>query len=222
MTHLISKALMTIGTVVVLGVGPLAARSDEASAPKARPAAQTASAAAKDAATTRPLAIDKPLVGYWDFDDRAGTTCRDRSGHGRHARGADLRTGSVRRIAGVFGNALWFSGRHRIKVHDTNLFRQVTGIAISAWVQPVELSHYREIFRKEDGNNRVLFSFQHDGTILSLGLNIDGQYLECDATIDPQHVRDGRWHHCAATYDGRAMRVYLDGKQVGELKRPGR
>ena len=82
------------------------------------------------------------------------------------------------------------------------------------------MSSYREIFRKEDGNDRVLFSFQNDGTILSLGLNING-YVECDAKITPERVRDGRWHHCAATFDGRWMRVYLDGDEIGNLERPG-
>ena len=46
------------------------------------------------------------------------------------------------------------------------------GISFSAWTKPIELSTYREIFRKEDGDDRVLFSYQNDGTILSLGLNI--------------------------------------------------
>ena len=48
---------------------------------------------------------------------------------------------------------------------------------------PTELGVYREIFRKEDGTRRILFSFQEDGAILSLGLNIGG-YIECDAKID--------------------------------------
>ena len=81
------------------------------------------------------------------------------------------------------------------------------------------MSSYREIFRKEDGDDRVLFSFQNDGTILSLGLNIGG-YVECDAKISRTGARRP-WHHCAATFDGRWMRVYLDGDEIGSLERPG-
>ena len=44
--------------------------------------------------------------------------------------------------------------------------------------QARRLRPYNEIFRKEDGEQRVLFSFQETGTFLSLGLNIGG-YLEC-------------------------------------------
>ena len=57
-------------------------------------------------------------------------------------------------------------------------------------------------------------------TVLSLGLNVGG-YIECDARIEPKAVQDGSWHHCAATFDGRTMRVYLDGRQIGSLERPG-
>ena len=35
-------------------------------------------------------------------------------------------------------------------------------------------------------------------------------------------VLDGAWHHCAATFDGRWMRVYFDGKEIGKLERPGK
>ena len=39
--------------------------------------------------------------------------------------------------------------------------------------------------------------------------------------INPARVRDGRWHHCAATFDGHWLRVYLDGDEIGRLERPG-
>ncbi len=57
--------------------------------------------------------------------------------------------------------------------------------------------------------------------MLSFGLNVDG-YEECDATIKPEAVLDGRWHHCAATFDGSVMCVYLDGKEIGSMKRSGK
>ena len=84
----------------------------------------------------------------------------------------------------------------------------------------MNLSGFREIFRQEC-DSRLLFSFQESGTILSLGLNIGG-YVECDAGIDPALVLDGTWHHCAATFDGTFMRVYLDGREIGSLRRPGK
>ena len=99
-------------------------------------------------------------------------------------------------------------------------FRGRQKLSFSAWVKPAGFDRYNEIFRKEDGEQRVLFSFQETGTFLSLGLNIGG-YVECRAKLDPLDVLDGQWHHCAATFDGEWLRVYLDGRSIGQLNRPG-
>ena len=164
--------------------------------------------------------IDKRLTAHWTFDEASGAECRDSSGHGWHATAAP-RAIMPGRLKGVFGNALVLSGDHLVSVSERVSLADPAGISLSAWTKPTELSHYREIFRKEDGNNRVLFSFQVDGNFLSLGLNVGG-YVECRAAIDRTRGRDGRWHHCAATFDGRWMRVYLDGDEIGCLERPGK
>lgn len=163
--------------------------------------------------------IDIPLIAHWTFDEGSGDQCADSGGQGWHAGMSPTSTPLVRR-RGLFGNALSLSGSHMLQVSRQIPLAHAAGISFSAWAKPIELSSYREIFRKEDGDQRVLFSFQNDGTILSLGLNING-YVECDAKITPARVKDGRWHHCAATFDGRVMRVYLDGDEIGNLERPG-
>jgi hypothetical protein len=162
---------------------------------------------------------DKPLLAHYTFDEVTGATCADSSGHGHNA-SPEGSAGGLQRVKGLFGNAMSFAGSHLLRVPAKPDFSGLKAVSFSAWTLPTDLSDYREIFRKEDGDQRVLFSFQGDGTILSLGLNIGG-YVECDATIDPAQVLDGRWHHCAATFDGKTMRVYLDGKEMGSRERPG-
>ena len=159
-------------------------------------------------------------IAYWSFDEPSGTRCADASDHGRDADTQPPGQPGLARVKGLFGNAMSFSGDHRLCVEGLDV-AALSKLSMSAWVMPRDLGGYREIFRKEDGDNRILFSFQDGGTILSLGLNVGG-YVECDATIDPANVLDGMWHHCAATFDGRFMRVYLDGKEVGSLERPGK
>lgn len=175
-------------------------------------------AAEPPAATPVPLQIDKPLVAYWDFDDQFGDACRDLGKHGYHASPESAR--AVDRAEGIFGEGLRLAGSHKLRVPEKPDFAGVKRISFSAWVMPAEMTEYNEIFRKEDDSQRVLFAFQMKGTILSLGLNVGG-YVECDAPLDPAHVLDGQWHHCAATFDGRWMRVYLDGREIGALERPG-
>ncbi|GAB6185254.1 LamG-like jellyroll fold domain-containing protein [Thermopirellula anaerolimosa] len=162
---------------------------------------------------------ESPLY-HWTFDDAEATVCLDSGKGGWHAEHSGQDNAGVRLGDGLFATCLQLQGEHKIATVGPMPRRPTEQIGFSVWVMPTELRGYREIFRKEDGDRRLLFSFQNDGTILSLGLNIGG-YVECDAPIRPEDVMDGRWHHCAATFDGRVMRVYLDGRMIGELERPG-
>ena len=160
---------------------------------------------------------DKSLLAHWTFDGESVSACEDASGKGNNA----SMSGKVNRIPGVSGTAIGLDGKHKLSIPGKPDFSQLKGITLSAWVLPTDLSNYREIFRKEDGDNRVLFSFQSHGKILSLGLNIDG-YVECDAQINPSSVLDGKWHHLAATYNTKTLMVFLDGKKVGNVSRNGK
>jgi hypothetical protein len=171
-----------------------------------------------------PVSMGGPLLAYWSFDDLSDAMIRDVSGLGHSAMvGADEGqegTVAVEVERALFGKALRLAGSHRLQVSKTLTGESLDQITLSVWTLPTDLRGYREIFRKEDGDHRILFSFQNDGNILSLGLNING-YVECDARIDPNQVLDGLWHHCAATFDGREMRVYFDGHLVQSLERVG-
>ncbi len=156
-----------------------------------------------------------PMVAHWTFDENSGVA-RDASGNGNDA--TPRSPAEVTRIGGIFGNAIAFSGQHSLRTPGRPDFSKVKKITLSAWVQPTGCDQYNEIFRKEDGTNRVLFAFQESMTVLSLGLNVGG-YVECDAKIAREQVLDGTWHHCAATFDGQFMRVYLDGKEIGNMSR---
>jgi len=174
---------------------------------------------------SEPVRIDKPLVAWWRFDEAVGSKCLDSGPGGYDASSQSPHPAGLERTSGVFGSAMGFSGSHLLRVPEKPAFEKLSKISFSAWTRcaetsPKELARYSEIFRKEDGEHRVLFAFQEFGTVLSLGLNVGG-YVECDTRIRPEQVLDGRWHHCAATFDGRHMRVYLDGKEIGSLERPG-
>ncbi len=160
----------------------------------------------------------KGLIARWSFDGAtAGNTIAEASGKP----GWDIRSAAaVPRMRGVFGEALELRGSHALR---TDLHLPPEGMAaltLCVWARPSAFERYNEIFRQEC-SRRVLFSFQEGGTILSLGLDIGG-YVECDAPLQPAQVLDDAWHHCAASFDGRAMRVYLDGREIGSLERPGR
>lgn len=159
---------------------------------------------------------DLPLVAHWTFGRLPASAVQDDSGNGYDAIGA-----TVEAVPGVQGTAGRFVGQHRLHVPGGPAFDTLDALALSAWVRPESFDRYNEIFRKEDGDRRVLFSFQEHGTVLALGLNVGG-YIECDAPLDPKQVLDGGWHHVAASFDGETMRVYLDGREIGSLQRRGK
>ena len=157
-------------------------------------------------------------LALWTFDDDpAAGLLRDAV----RQPGYDIRVErTLPRTRGIAGQAVLLRGNHSLQFQPQFGKDELSAISFAAWVKPTDVSGFREIFRQEC-DRRLLFSFQENGTILSLGLNIGG-YLECDATLDPAQVLDGTWHHCAATYDGQFMRVYFDGREIGSLQRPGR
>ena len=168
------------------------------------------------------VALPKPapsFLAHWTFDEPSGSKYADASGHGCDASLKQPAAG-VTRARGIYGQALNLRGASALRTRLNLSGREWPALTFSAWVRPADLSGNREIFRQECPN-RLLFSFQEGGAILSLGLNIGG-YVECDAAIQPVQVMDGRWHHCAASFDGEWMRVYLDGEEIGSLRRPGK
>ena len=124
-----------------------------------------------------------------------------------------------RQLSRLSGELFHIKGRAVIRIKAHEAFRNLPAITISAWVSPKELSGYREIFRKEDGDRRILFSFQDNGRILSLGLNVEGSgYDELDARVQPALLTNLQWHHAAGSrkcFDDKANEVFpVDGNLV--------
>lgn len=159
---------------------------------------------------------DPAPAAYWAFDEAAGTAAFS-AGPGAEGWTATAEQPPARR-RGVAGGALALRGAHGLR---TAGFRaaELPAVTLCAWVRPSELGGYREILRQEC-DSRVLFSFQENGTILSLGLDVNG-YAECDGRIAPEQALDGVWHFCAASFDGQSMRVWFDGAEIGAMERPG-
>jgi Concanavalin A-like lectin/glucanases superfamily/Hydrazine synthase alpha subunit middle domain len=176
-------------------------------------AALVSSAAFAAAGDAGAASARRPLH-HWTFDEPGGGMLSDViAGVG------DVTTDRApARGRGVFGRALDLRDGAALSTSAPRGPR-LAALTITAWVRPTDLSIYREIFRREC-DQRMLFSFQENGAILSFGLDVGG-YVECDAAIRPSQVLDGRWHLAAATFDGQDMRVYLDGKDIGSLHRPG-
>lgn len=175
------------------------------------------------------------LVAYWNFDEQGGPAF-DLAGHNH-----GLLQGVTRTAGLVGGGAIDFANRPGQQVSvgaEGDTFRFTSGIAVEAlfvsrWSG--KQGDYDEIFRKEDGGERFLLSFQNDRMgnqvepkpvparpVLAFGLNVAGIYSELEVPLDGQEGRptlaqltDGHVHHVVASYDVASglKALYLDGQE---------
>jgi len=189
-----------------------------------------------------------PLV-HWSFDDLAtGRTTTDAI-HGLKAVAGAAVTSAAGKVGGAarFDNSreafLRVEGGTGEKV-GTGLLSFSTGLSIEALIVPAwngTFFDYDEIWRKEDGNSRVLLSFQHDGQknsaysvpavaagpCLSFGLQLaipgtkGPRYDELDLPLDGREGRptladltDGQPHHVVASFDSFTglKAIFIDGR----------
>lgn len=178
------------------------------------------------------------LVGYWSFNNgevpaNSGTAAALIQ-RGSGSAGQDgVFLGTATRTDGIVGGgAAQFNNGSADGVNIGMNFSFSSGLTIEMVAIPQwNGSGYGEFLRKEDGGNRILFSFQNDsnnpganppvaaGPVLSFGLNTGG-YKELDMPLDGANGRpalaeltDGNPHHFAATYDAASgeKAIWIDG-----------
>ena len=157
-------------------------------------------------------ASEEGLVGWWRFDEAEGTKVLDASGNGHHG----AITGSVERVAGRVGRAVRFKGEKGtgVVIPNAPALNPTAAITIEAWIKPDpltrELSY--EIVNKAGDRGpgyRLYISWAALRFVSGGGFGHD---FWCAYARLPEHpIRWGLWHHVAATYDGQAYRLYING-----------
>ena len=151
--------------------------------------------------------IDSGLVAAYGFDEGAGTTTVDASGHGN----GGVITGAAWR-AGKFGRSLGFDGvSDLVTIAASASVNVTTAITVEAWVYPTEAANWRTILFKEapgqaNGHSYALYS--------AFGAEGPGGHVLVANQVnahDPAALVLSRWTHVAMTYDGSRIRSYVDG-----------
>lgn len=157
------------------------------------------------------------LVAAYGFEEAEGNSIFDTSGQGNNG----LLEGAVR-VAGHFGKALWFDGqRAQVVMPSTPALDLRTGFTLEAWVRlEVSSSSWPAVVQKEGD----LF-FLYAGADSSLVPRGGGAFGGANEGVNaPEPLAYGTWSHLAASYDGSALRMYVNGRLVTQLVRwfPGR
>jgi hypothetical protein len=167
--------------------------------------------------TRRAVVADPPagLVGRWSFDEpRDEPVARDTSGH---RLGGELV--GVGRADGIVGGAIACGGGV-VVVPDDPALSVRDALTIDCWVRAdVPDQHNRWIVNRVFGGGET--------TGYRLGLLGGKPCFEVPQTAWSHHLTAlqplplGRWVHLAGTFDGRRMRLFVDGVEAGSLDRPG-
>ncbi len=172
-----------------------------------------------------PASLQSGLVGYWQFEG-SDAVVRDSSGNGND--GIYVNSTST---PGQFGRALQLSGgndSHASIPATPSLARLTDQISVSAWVNANALPiDYRAIASRQIGTlmhpDQFYLGFgPANGAIRykwHLGTRENG--VVNDRSIYTGTPVAGRWIHLAGVYDGRLMRLFLNGTEIGRQRQSG-
>jgi len=165
------------------------------------------------------MGINDGLIGYWQFDERAGTTVLDRSGHANHG----LLINSSR-SDGIYGRAVELKGiddSHVSIPGSVSLNNLTDQITVAAWVFPnVAPVGFKVIVSRQVGTvlhpDQFYLGFGPENGEMHykwhLGTDDGGTLREGDIYSGVPDIN--RWIHLAGTYDGRTMRLFVDGIEI--------
>ncbi len=185
--------------------------------------AETVKKAGKPAVKTTTPVTDKPtakstandklqsaaLIGYWSFDADSGSIATDASGNNN-----GVVHGSPEHVAGVHSKAIIFDGSTDfIKIPArSKKWRNLKQLTLMGW------------FYREDGAEGVtgidkaqiyrLTSTAVDTTKAKWTFWLRAENGSTHSVTAPTAVNNNEWHHLAGTYDGKTLRIYIDGVEV--------
>ena len=147
------------------------------------------------------------LVAYWPFDEGKGEEAIDVTGNGHDGELHD----KPKWVEGKFGTGLEFDGETaKVIVEDDPAFAIEENITLMAWFCPNEALTSRRLMSK---NNSifVIFDFGDPGSIDFL-VKPNNTFAQSETT----DWKVGEWYHFAGTFDGKTMKVYINGKLEGD------
>jgi len=106
--------------------------------------------------------------------------------------------------------------------------RRLTELTLECWIRPFSLAGWQGLVSQHDYPERCgIGVFINDGRIAFM--TEDGGVHKASSLhqTEPGLLKVRRWHHVAATWDGKVKRIFVDGRPAGEwpfsgIVRPGR
>jgi large repetitive protein len=166
-----------------------------------------------------PYAVDPNTAALWHFEEGSGSIAFDSARHiGATLTGATFADstapfGSTRYALDVGpGRFASTSGLPVLNPHE--------GITVEAWIFPrtLEADHTSGIVRKNDTFGAENYSLELVGASqVRFAVNVAGAVRVAAASLT---LQTSSWTHVAGTFDGTAVRIYVDGQLVATRTGP--
>jgi len=157
------------------------------------------------------------LVLHLSFDEGSGNVANDSSGLGNNC----ALNGNPKWINGPFGTALELDGATWGEVVDNDSLDLTGAMTIETWAKiPAGGEGTQSAVEKGSGwmageyNLAVLYD---NGTLLQMR----DLPADCADVNVGSSIQDGEWHFLVGTWDGAALRLYIDGNLDAEMECAG-
>lgn len=162
------------------------------------------------------------LAGVWLFNETSGQTAYDLSFSGNHGElgstpGVDDNDPSRVPLSRLWfrRGALGFDGNDFVRVADSPSL-EPDGVTVVARVRATSVGSYRYVVAKGALQCETASYGLYTGANGGLRFYIsDGRHYTLSNDAGPG-VWDGAWHTVIGSYDGAGLRLWVDGRQVGE------
>jgi hypothetical protein len=157
------------------------------------------------------------LVGYWPLDGNA----KDRSRHAHHGTMHGV-TATTNR-SGALDTACFFDGSGTyVGIADSSRL-SVTNLTLAFWFRIDSSATARELVNKLGSSGNLSFGSEYEGSSRKIYFRIctDGSLATLSDCPSATAISTGVWYHFAGTYDGAAMRVFINGTLDNSLPKSG-
>lgn len=184
------------------------------------------------AAEEKPYEADEHAVLLLHMDEGEGEVTADASASELQVRLEEPPRQPTWEEEGMFGKCLRFDGVNTdedgdgkgdadaLIFTDDGELAPKEELTVEAWIKPANLPAYMGILTRDSGA-RYNFYVQKSGLYFLVAMQREGGTDWGRLTVG-NVLTPGKWQHVAATYDGEAIRLYVNGVEVGKQSVSGK
>jgi beta-galactosidase len=156
------------------------------------------------------------LKGYWSFDEGKGAIAKNAVGENHAIVSPDLKW-----VDGKRGKAIQYDGEGYVVIPHEEFFN-APNFTVSVWAKLEQVYNYHYIIWK-DGTQ---WPEEGPGRRVDIWVEMTGPVTVMwnyqDRLDGRKVINDNKWHHIAEVYDGKSIKLYIDGALDAQAESAGK